>query len=101
MYNQILPTLLPIGLKALAHQVCMTQVRQREDEVRFVMHREAQIDPAGLPKILEKHKNHLIIKQEEQVVLLYRFRNRNKMRARELVEEIEAFLREFLPYRTG
>ncbi|MGI6095131.1 MAG: transcription-repair coupling factor [Lachnospiraceae bacterium] len=59
------------NLKALAHKVYMTEVKQTKDTVRLVMYEKARMDPAGIPKLLDRYARELKMKVGEAPVFLY------------------------------
>ena len=51
-------------LKGTAHRLYLTEVKQRENEIRLTMYERAKIDPAGIPLLVNAYKNRLIFKAD-------------------------------------
>lgn len=83
-------------LKALAHRVYMTEVKQMTDTLKFVMYGEALIDPAGIPGIIEGYQGKVQVKQEDGCpVFYYKPGNGNRKVGVDMMSEAEGVLRRF------
>lgn len=51
-------------LKGMAHRVYLTEIKQRDKELRLVMYEQAKIDPLKLPRLLELYKGRLFFRAE-------------------------------------
>ena len=51
-------------LKAMAHRLYMTEVKQRGQEIRLGMHERARVDVAKIPEVLKNHVGTLIFKTD-------------------------------------
>ncbi|MGL6198639.1 MAG: transcription-repair coupling factor [Lachnospiraceae bacterium] len=66
------------GLKALAHQVYVTAIEQKEDQLKFIMYEKAQVMTDRIPLLLEKYKNTLTFRVETNPYFTYREVGRNR-----------------------
>ena len=74
------------NLKALAHRIYLTEVKQMGDEVRLTMYERAKVNPEKVPEILEKYQGELTFKVETNPYFIYRPR---KKKAKEAVPVME------------
>ena len=63
-------------LKALAHRIYMTEVRQLGEELKFTMYEQAKIDPAAVPQVIAMYPDEMKFKVETNPYFLYTPRNR-------------------------
>ncbi len=60
-------------LKALAHQVYLTEISEKGEEIRFSFYEKAKINPSKLPALVEKFRPHLFFCADSKApVLMYR-----------------------------
>lgn len=89
------------ALKAMAHRLYVTEVKQLGEEFRLTMHERAQVNPAGIPQLLQQYGPELSFRAEGTPWFLYRPRKRRPKDAlpvlektRELLADMERFLGE-------
>lgn len=70
------------NLKAMAHHIYLTEVKQMGDELRLTMYEKAKVNPSKVPEILGKYPDELQFKVETNPYFLYRPRKR---RAKEVI----------------
>ena len=63
-------------LKAMAHRIYMTEVRQLGEELKFTMYEQAKIDPAAVPQVIAMYPEEMKFKVETNPYFLYTPRNR-------------------------
>lgn len=63
-------------LKAMAHRIYMTEVRQMGEELKFTMYEQAKIDPAAVPQVIDMYPEEMKFKVETNPYFLYTPRNR-------------------------
>ncbi len=80
------------NLKALAHRVYFTEVKQLGEEVRLTMYERAKIDPAKVPEILAQYPEELQFKVETNPYFIYRPRRRKPKEAVPVMERTEELL---------
>ena len=79
-------TLLAVAnLKALAHRIYLTEVKQLGDEVRLTMYENAQVDTTKIPEILSKYPEEMQFKIEAQPYFIYKPRKR---RAKDVIPQL-------------
>jgi len=64
------------NLKAMAHHIYLTEVKQMGDELRLTMYEKAKVNPSKVPEILEKYPDELQFKVETNPYFLYSPRKR-------------------------
>ena len=80
------------NLKALAHRIYLTEVKQMGDEVRLTMYERAKIDPAKVPEILSEYPEELKFKVETNPYFIYRPKKRKPKEAVPMMERTEELL---------
>lgn len=80
------------NLKALAHRIYLTEVKQMGDEVRLTMYERAKIDPAKVPEILSEYPEELKFKVEANPYFIYRPKKRKPKEAVSMMERTEELL---------
>ena len=93
-------TLLAVAnLKALAHRIYLTEVKQLGDEVRLTMYENAQVDTTKIPEILSKYPEEMQFKIEAQPYFIYKPRKRRAKdvipmmeKTKELLEEMQVLV---------
>ena len=69
------------SLKAMAHRIYLTEVKQLDDSLKLTMYERAKIDTAKIPEILNQYPEELQFKVETNPYFLYRPRNRKAKEA--------------------
>lgn len=64
-------------IKAMAHRVYVTEVNVNRQEIRFIMYKNAQIETAGIPEMVEKYGGDLKFFPREEPYFLYKTKDRN------------------------
>ena len=64
------------SLKAMAHRIYLTEVKQLDDSLKLTMYERAKIDTTKIPEILNQYPEELQFKVETNPYFLYRPRNR-------------------------
>ena len=82
------------NLKALAHRIYLTEVKQMGDEVRLTMYERAKVDPGKVPEILAKYPEELTFKVETNPYFIYRPRKRKAKEAVPVMEKTGELLQE-------
>ena len=87
------------NLKALAHRIYLTEVKQLGDEVRLTMYENAQVDTTKIPEILSKYPEEMQFKIEAQPYFIYKPRKRRAKdvipmmeKTKELLEEMQVLV---------
>ncbi len=66
------------ALKALAHSAYVTGVEQKNDELKFIMHENAKVEPQKIPLLIQSYGNSLVFKPENPPFFLYQRNGKNK-----------------------
>ncbi|MBS6194047.1 MAG: transcription-repair coupling factor [Clostridiales bacterium] len=82
------------NLKALAHRIYLTEVKQMGEELRLTMYEKAKIDPSKVPEILEKYPDELQFKIETNPYFIYRPRKRRGKEKLPMMEKAEVLLQD-------
>lgn len=87
------------SLKALAHRIYLTEVKQQGESLRFTMFERAKINTAKIPEIINRYPEELQFKVETNPYFLYRPRNRKESlvpmeKATELLQVMQCLLEE-------
>lgn len=80
------------NLKALAHRIYLTEVKQMGDEVRLTMYERAKVDPAKVPEILAQYPEELKFKVETNPYFIYKPKKRKPKEAVSVMERTEELL---------
>lgn len=83
-------------LKAMAHKVYVKEVNVNRQEVRLTMYKHAEIDTAGIPKLVEKYRGDLKFIMKEEPYFIYRDRGKD-MDCETMMEKTQGLLKEMLP----
>lgn len=83
------------SLKALAHSTYVTEVNVNRQEVRLTMYKNAKINVAGIPKLINQYKGDLKFQAAEEPYFMFRDRKKNKDCAA-MMEKTQVLLRELL-----
>ena len=54
-------------IKALAHRVYITEIKQLGRDLKITLYEKAQLNPAGMPALLQKYRRGLQFKNEQEV----------------------------------
>jgi len=85
------------ALKALAHKVYITEIKQTGKDVKITMFKRAKLDPAGFPGILEKYKNNLKMHLEEPPYFQVSLKGRKPKETLDVLVLLKSILTDFLP----
>ena len=85
------------ALKALAHKVYITEIKQTGKDVKIIMFKRAKLDPAGFPGILEKYKNNLKMHLEEPPYFQVSLKGRKPKETLDVLVFLKSILTDFLP----
>src|SRR5699024_12399137 len=85
------------ALKALAHKVYITEIKQTGKDVKLTMFKRAKLDPAGFPKILEKYRNNLKMHLEEPPYFQVSLKGRRPNETLDVLVLLKSILTDFLP----
>ena len=80
------------SLKALAHTLYFTEVKQMGEELRFTMHERAQINPAVIPLMLKHYGDQLAFRPDAAPWFLYRPRKKKVKEVLPVLEKTREFL---------
>ncbi len=80
------------NLKAMAHRIYMTDVKQMGMQIKFVMYEEAKINPAKIPEVIAKHPEELSFKVETKPYFLYKPRNSKAKETIPMLEKVTELL---------
>ena len=87
------------GLKALAHRIYLTEVKQMGNDLKLTMYEKARINPEKVPQIIARHPEELKFRAEANPYFIYHPRNsraKEKIsmldKARELLMEMQDFV---------
>ncbi len=90
---KIVQNLLAVAnLKALAHRIYMTEVKQFDNQVKLVMYESAKINPAKIPEIIAKYPEELSFKVETNPYFVYKPKKRNSKEVISLMEKVTELL---------
>lgn len=81
------------NLKALAHRIYLTEVKQMGEEIRLTMYERAKINPAKVPEILNQYPEELKFKVETNPYFVYRPKKRKPKEMVPMMEKTEELLR--------
>ena len=54
-------------IKALAHRVYVTEIKQLGRDLKITLYEKAQLNPAGMPALFQKYRRGLQFKNEQEV----------------------------------
>ena len=80
------------SLKAMAHRIYLTEVKQLDDSLKLTMYERAKIDTEKIPEILNQYPEELQFKVETNPYFLYRPRNRKAKEAVPMQEKATELL---------
>ena len=80
------------SLKAMAHRIYLTEVKQLDDSLKLTMYERAKINTAKIPEILNQYSEELQFKVETNPYFLYRPRNRKAKEAVPMQEKATELL---------
>ena len=80
------------SLKAMAHRIYLTEVKQLDDSLKLTMYERAKINTAKIPEILNQYPEELQFKIETNPYFLYRPRNRKAKEAVPMQEKATELL---------
>ena len=80
------------SLKAMAHRIYLTEVKQLDDSLKLTMYERAKINTAKIPEILNQYPEELQFKVETNPYFLYRPRNRKAKEAVPMQEKATELL---------
>ena len=80
------------ALKALAHRVYVSEIKQQQESLRVTMYERARVNPAGIPKLLERYGSELTFKMETNPYFIYMPRRRNSKEKINFLEKAREFL---------
>lgn len=86
------------SIKAMAHQVYITEVLINRQEFRLTLFPKARLNPEGIAKVVEHYQGRLTVTAKEAPVLSYLDRKRNTT-CLPVIDQVRSVLRELLPYR--
>ncbi|MGL5437486.1 MAG: transcription-repair coupling factor, partial [Lachnospiraceae bacterium] len=84
-------------LKAIAHQIYVTEVRINSQEVKLTMYQNAKIDINQIPKLLEQYKGSLKFQMAEPPYLI--LTDKKKQVTAEMMKQARELLTAMLPLR--
>ena len=84
------------ALKALAHKVYITEIKQTGKDVKLTMFRHAKLNPSGFPEILNKYKNNLKMHLEEPPYFQASLKGRKPKETLDVLETLNHILTDFL-----
>ena len=84
------------ALKALAHKVYITEIKQTGKDVKLTMFRHAKLNPSGFPEILNKYKNNLKMHLEEPPYFQVSLKGRKPKETLDVLEILNHILTDFL-----
>ena len=83
------------ALKALAHKVYITEIKQTGYDVKITMFKRAKLDPSGFPKILEKYKNNMKMHLDESPYFQVSLKGRRPKETLDVLEVLNNILTDF------
>lgn len=84
------------ALKALAHRIYVSEIKQQQDSLRITMYERARVNPAGIPKLLERYGSELTFKMETNPYFIYKPRKKNPRERINFLEKARSFLDEMI-----
>ena len=76
-------------LKALAHQAYVTEMKQLGRQVRITLYEKAQLNPGGIPGLIQKYRRALQFKAEQEPKFLLTWKGN-------ILEALTSFVQELL-----
>ena len=84
-------------LKALAHKAFVTAIEQKGDDYVFTMYEKANVNVAGIPAILQKHRGALVFKAETVPYFIYRkMRKTKKETDDQIIDNVSMIIEDIL-----
>ena len=82
-------------LKAMAHRLYITEVKQRGEEIRLGMYERAQVNVAKIPEVLKNHMGTLTFKTDGPVpCFLFRAGKRGRKDVQTVADKLKGLLEE-------
>lgn len=82
------------NLKAMAHKVYMTEVKQLQDMVKLTMYEKAKINPQGIPAVIEMYRDELQFKADPSPHFIFRPKKKKTRDTVEIIEGVSGLLRD-------
>ena len=76
--KSVLSLLRVARLKALAHAVYITEIKQTGSLIKLTMFERARINPEKIPELIQQYKGDLTFKPEEPPVFIYEEKKKNR-----------------------
>ena len=80
--------LLIAKLKALAHEVYLTEIKETGVQIQLSFYEKACIDPAGIPELVSKHSPNLLFKADSKAPVLYYKRKKGSPEAITIIGQL-------------
>ena len=84
-------------LKAQAHRLYITEIKQLADELKLTFYEEAKINTEGIPKLVEKYGGRLKLYVKDSTYFIYSMPVINKKKP-QVLEELAELLKDFSEY---
>ena len=82
-------------IKAMAHQVYLTEIQQKADTIKFVLYEKAKIDVSKIPLLIEAHPNSVkFVTDAKAPYFIYYLKKNSREKDKKPLEVLEEFLRE-------
>ncbi len=87
-------------IKAMAHQVYLTEVQQKADTIKFTLYEKAKLDVSKIPLLIEAHPNSVkFIADAKAPHFIYYLKKNSREQTKKPLEVLEQFLRELYALR--
>ena len=85
-------------LKALAHRADIIEIKQKGEPIKITMYEKARLNPAEIPKLLERHSGEVTFKMSASPYFLLKPLNKGGNNKAALVDKIHKFIEELLSF---
>ena len=87
-------------IKAMAHQVYLTEVQQKEDTIKFVLYEKAKIDVGKIPVLVAAHGSSVkFVPDAKNPYFIYFLKKNSREKNKKPLEVLEDFLKELYAVR--
>ncbi|MBR5565940.1 MAG: transcription-repair coupling factor [Roseburia sp.] len=82
-------------IKAMAHQVYLTEVQQKEDTIKFTLYEKAKLDVSKIPVLVAAHPNSVkFVADTKNPYFIYYLKKNSREKNKKPLEVLEDFLKE-------
>ncbi len=92
MPKEVENLLFAASVKALAHELYITEVKANRSEIRLTMWKDAKVEAERIPEILKKYKGMLKVKPGGEPVFIYTHASKQRMSLDEMIDKVNFLL---------